>query len=414
MKSSACLSKIMTVLCFILAFATIFSVAAGASFDNTADSAVDDINAASNRYYLPPYVDLTALEINITASEYTVGDKTYAYDGGPIDVTGGKTTDKYGNVCYAVSFKNGKYSNGCTFYQLSSIPSVYIGTSEGINKINRDKNLRDKSAKVLIVDENGEIVYSDEKNNTFSEMKGRGNATWGYAKKPYQIKLGKKTDLFGMGKAKTWILLANYMDESFLRNAVAFKLSDELGLDYSPESTFVNLYVDNIFVGLYQLCEKTQIGTNRIEISDLEELNEKANEGVDLDTLPVRTESSSLSNLTEFTYVAGMKNPEDITGGYLIELDNIHGREEKCHFTTRNGNMYVLKSPECASRDQVLYIATLVSEMEEAIYSPSGKNSKGKHFSEYADVDSLVAMYMSYEMTKNWDAYVGRDRKSVV
>jgi spore coat protein CotH len=87
--------------------------------------------------------------------------------------------------------------------------------------------------------------------------------------------------------AKTWILVAYYMDESFLRNAVAFRLSDELGLDFSPKSTFVNLYVDNTFAGLYQLCEKTQIGTNRIEIADLEELNEKANEGVDLNALQV-------------------------------------------------------------------------------------------------------------------------------
>lgn len=407
MKNRANVSKFTAIICLALAFVTALSVVAGAAFDNTTDSEIDDIKLMSNKYYLPPYVDLTSLELNITASEYTVGDKTYAYDGGPIDVTEGKTTDKYGNVCYAVSFKNGKYSSGYTFYQLSSIPSVYVRTSEGISNINRNKNLRDNNTTVLIVDENGDVVYSDEKNETVSEIKGRGNATWGYAKKPYQIKLGKKADLFGMGKAKTWILLANYMDESFLRNAVAFRLSDELGLDFSPKSTFVNLYVDNTFAGLYQLCEKTQIGTNRIEITDLEELNEKANEGVDLNALPVRTESSTLPNLTEFTYVSGMKNPEDITGGYLIELDNIRGKAEKCRFTTKNNNIYVLKSPECASREQVLYIATLVSEMEEAIYSPDGVNSSGRHYSEYADVDSLVAMYMSYEMTKNWDAYVG-------
>lgn len=407
MKNRANVSKFTAIICLALAFVTALSVVAGAAFDNTTDSEIDDIKLMSNKYYLPPYVDLTSLELNITASEYTVGDKTYAYDGGPIDVTEGKTTDKYGNVCYAVSFKNGKYSSGYMFYQLSSIPSVYVRTSEGISNINRNKNLRDKNTTVLIVDENGDVVYSDEKNETVSEIKGRGNATWGYAKKPYQIKLGKKADLFGMGKAKTWILLANYMDESFLRNAVAFRLSDELGLDFSPKSTFVNLYVDNTFAGLYQLCEKTQIGTNRIEIADLEELNEKANEGVDLNALPVRTESSTLPNLTEFTYVSGMKNPEDITGGYLVELDNIRGKAEKCRFTTKNNNIYVLKSPECASREQVLYIATLVSEMEEAIYSSNGINSKGKHYSEYADVDSLVAMYMSYEMTKNWDAYVG-------
>ena len=407
MKKRARSSKIISALCLAIALLMLFSVAAGAAFDNCSESGTDDIKPMSGKYYLPPYVDLTALEINVTATEYTVGGKTYAYDGGPIDVTPGKTTDKYGSECYYVSLKNGQNTTSYTFYQLSAIPSVYIDTSLGISSINKNKNLRDQATEIIIVDEDGKTVYDDWSMKTVSEIKGRGNATWGYAKKPYQIKLGKKTDLFGMGKAKTWILLANYMDESFLRNAVSFRLADGLGLDFSPKSTFVNLYIDNTFMGLYQLCEKTQIGTNRIEITDLEELNEKANEGVDLDALKTVVESPSLPNITRISYVAGVNDPADITGGYLIELDNIYGQREKSWFTTKNNNTYTVKSPECASREQVLYIASLVSEMEEAIYSPDGKNSLGRHYSEYVDVESLVAIYMTYEMTKNWDAYVG-------
>ena len=407
MKKRVRSSKIISALCLIVAAMTLFSVTAGAVFVNNSESGTDDIKPMSNKFYLPPYVDLTALEPNVTATEYTVGGKTYAYDGGAIDVTQGKTADKYGNECYVVQFKNGQNTTSYTFYKLSSIPSVYIDTSLGISSINKNKSLRDEAAEIIIVDENGETVYDDWAMKTVSEIKGRGNATWGYAKKPYQIKLGKKTDLFGMGKAKTWILLANYMDESFLRNSVSFRLADELGLAYSPKSMFVNLYIDNTFMGLYQLCEKTQIGTNRIEITDLEELTEKANKGVDLDALQTVVESSTLPNVTRFSYVKGVENPADITGGYLIELDNIYGQREKSWFTTKNNNTYTVKSPECASREQVLYIAELVSGMEEAIYSESGKNSLGKHFSEYVDVESLVAMYMTYEMTKNWDAYVG-------
>ena len=399
--------KIFSILCLVLALATIFSVAAGATYKNGTDTEVDDVDPKSNVYYLPSSADITALELDTTASYYEINGEKIEFTGAPIDISGGITTDKYGNTCYKAKLYVGKYALTYTFYVLSDIPNVYVNTSTGVDFLYRSKNNRDTGAEVIITDESGKTVYDDVSAKTNSEIKARGNATFGYAKKPYQIKLGKKTDLFGMGKAKTWILLANYMDSTFIRNTVAFEMADSLGLDYSPKSTFVNLYIDNEYRGLYQLCEKTQIGTNRIEITDLEELNEKANKGVDLDALKTVVESPNLPNLTQISYVSGMSNPADITGGYLIELDNIYGTREKSWFRTANNNVYVLKSPECASREQVLYIAALVSEMEEAIYSESGKNSLGRHFSEYADVESLIAMYMTYEITKNWDAYVG-------
>ena len=407
MKTRRSIKKIMSVLCLALALATVFSVASSAVYKNGTETEVDDVFPKSNVYYLPSNADITALELDISASFYEIGGEKVEFTGGPIDITGGKTTDKYGNTCYTVKLYTGKYGTAYTFYILSEIPNVYVETTYGVEYLHRSKNNRDQSAEIIITDENGKTVYDDVSAKTVSEIKSRGNATFGYAKKPYQIKLGKKTDFFGMGKAKTWILLANYMDSTFIRNAISFEIADTLGLAYSPKSTFVNLYIDNDYYGLYQLCEKTQIGTNRIEITELEELNEKANEGVDLDSLSTVVENVSLSNVSRISYVSGMKDPDDITGGYLIELDNIYGQREKSWFQTKNNNVYTVKSPECASREQVLYIAELVSEMEEAIYSPSGKNSKGKHFSEYVDVESLIAMYMTYEITKNWDAYVG-------
>ena len=407
MKTRKSIGKIMSVFCLVLAMATVLSVAAGATYKNGTQTEIDDVYPNSNVYYLPSNVDMTALELDVSASYWQIGSGEKKEFKGTVDITGGKTTDRYGNTCYKVKLYVGQSATTYTFYILSEIPNVYVETSTGVDFLYRSKENRDKSAEIIITDENGNIVYDDVSAKTNSEIKSRGNATFGYAKKPYQIKLAKKTDLFGMGKAKTWILLANYMDSTFIRNAISFEIADTLGLAYSPKSTFVNLYIDNEFCGLYQLCEKTQIGTNRIEITDLEELNEKANDGVNLNALRTVVESPNLPNLTQISYVSGMSNPADITGGYLIELDNIHGMSEKSWFRTANNNVYTVKSPECASREQVLYIAALVSEMEEAIYSASGKNSKGKHFSEYVDVESLIAMYMTYEITKNWDAYVG-------
>ena len=59
---------------------------------------------------------------------------------------------------------------------------------------------------------------------SYIELKTRGNTTWGVMKWAYQIKFDKKVDLFDMGKAKKWILLANYYDGTFVRNKVIFDL----------------------------------------------------------------------------------------------------------------------------------------------------------------------------------------------
>ena len=42
----------------------------------------------------------------------------------------------------------------------------------------------------------------------FSVMKGRGNYSWSFKRKSYTLKLGKKTDLCGMGKSKKYALVS--------------------------------------------------------------------------------------------------------------------------------------------------------------------------------------------------------------
>lgn len=54
------------------------------------------------------------------------------------------------------------------------------------------------------------------------------------SKKPYKIKLDKKADLFGMGKNKHWVLLANYYDNSLVRNRLTYYLGRKLGMEYTP------------------------------------------------------------------------------------------------------------------------------------------------------------------------------------
>ncbi len=360
--------------------------------------------------YLPSSVDLSAVLIDWDGADFTfvcgaVSGSVKA--GEPVDIASlPLTEDAYGYPCRKISFLQGGKTAVYTVYHDDSLPSFFIESSKGLDYINASKENRDKKAKFLILDETGETEYSDYAAGTTAEIKGRGNATWGYAKKGYQVKLNSKAKLFGMDKAKTWILIPNYCDQSQMHNALAFHLGDTLDLPYNIDYRYVNLYIDGSYRGTYVLCEKVQIGSGRIDIVELEKENENANPTVDFDALPVQRGGAIPGTIvTSYSYATGFTAPADITGGYLVELDNIWGTSEPCHFTTANGSTYVLKSPEYASKAEVEYIAMLIADMEEAICSLDGYNSLGKHYSDYIDVDSFAGVYAVEEMMKNWDAY---------
>ena len=99
-------------------------------------------------------------------------------------------------------------------------------------------------------------------------------------------------------------------------------------------------------------------------------------------------------------------DPDDITGGYLLEFFqwNRYGKKCESGFVTSRGQAIGLRDPEYASKAQVEYIRSFVQDMEDAIYSETGYNSKGKHYSEYMDVDSLVKAYLVQEISQNIDA----------
>ncbi|MCQ2492818.1 MAG: CotH kinase family protein [Lachnospiraceae bacterium] len=109
-------------------------------------------------------------------------------------------------------------------------------------------------------------VVADGKTLTEVEVKGRGNSTWRYVKKPYQIKLKKAENLYGLGETKTWILLANYLDVANLRNDSALYMAGKLGLGFENKGTWVRLYDKDKEKGLYYLCHKNKIGKNELDL----------------------------------------------------------------------------------------------------------------------------------------------------
>ena len=221
---------------------------------------------------------------------------------------------------------------------LSNLPVIYINTCDGQDITSKEEYVSGN----MVIQNNPEsdVVYAGG-----IRIKGRGNSSWGWPKKPYRIKLDKKADLFGMGKNKNWVLLANYLDESLLRNTTAFQISEELGL-VSVQSVWTDVVLNGDYIGNYQLCEQIRIDEDRVDIFDWEAEAKKAaeavagkeSEGFDKDSFE-KFLNKDLSWITSGETVYNGKNytikdyyPDvctDTSGGYLFD----RCRQDRCRST---------------------------------------------------------------------------------
>lgn len=140
---------------------------------------------------------------------------------------------------------------------------MYIETESGNMEYVHESKENKEKAMMSIYTENGKIDYSGE----LKSIKGHGNQTWDeFEKKSYNIEVTSEEELLNMGNASKWILLSNVYDVSNLRNKLVYDFADEVGLEYSPDSKWIDLYINHEYVGLYLLCEKNEISDNRIDI----------------------------------------------------------------------------------------------------------------------------------------------------
>lgn len=280
----------------------------------------------------------------------------------------------------------------------ANVGSMYLISDDPINEGrpfvdgSPDHSTKAKGTMLYVLPD-GTGVYNGE----LTQIKSRGNTAWGNsAKKSYQIKLDKKTDLLGLGddeKEKTRMLLDNANDATLVHNTLAYQLAQMLGLSETPQSAAIDLYYDGEYRGFYLLREKVEINGGRVDIDKLEDAIEEANPGVDLGELPLSTGSNKYGNT--FQYVEGMNSPEDISGGYLVEFDVAYYRTERCWFMTSVG-AFVVKGPENLSYQQMRYISEFVQAAINATVS-------GEDASKYLDVDSCTAVWAVNEFSKNID-----------
>jgi hypothetical protein len=112
----------------------------------------------------------------------------------------------------------------------------------------------------------GRGVYDDFE-TTAMQIRGRGNTTWNYSKKPYRVKFEKKQILADFKKQKNYVLLANYLDPAMMRTEVAYAFGKIIGLDHVNHVIPVDVYLNDIYKGSYMLTEK--VGFNNGSINDL-------------------------------------------------------------------------------------------------------------------------------------------------
>ncbi|MCQ2144606.1 MAG: CotH kinase family protein [Bacteroidales bacterium] len=244
----------------------------------------------------------------------------------------------------------------------TGLPTVFIETPKPITS--KTTWVEGGSIKIVLPDGTVDLEGG-------TSVRGRGNSTWNYVKKPYAIKLDEKAKVLGMPKHKRWVLLANWKDRTLMRNDAAFWLSRHSGLDYTVKGEFVEVVLNGKHVGNYYLCEQIKIDKNRVNIEKME---------------PMETD------------------PELISGGYLLEIDTYYDEVNK--FKSPKFRLpYMFKEPdeEELSPAAFSYLQGYVSELE-AILKDNDR-LQAHEYEEYLDVDSCIDYLIVEELTNNTDFY---------
>lgn len=264
------------------------------------------------------------------------------------------------------------------FARSSNLPTFFINTDSGnMDYLDADKNNAEQGY-IKVISESGMIEYAD----SLPRISERGNSTFSAWKRSYAISLKKEYSLCGLEAGKKWNLLGMFYEHDKIHSKIIYDMAQKLELEYSPSSTWIELYCNGEYKGLFLLTEAITVGEGRVEIHDLDKDNKKNNISVDLNTLlPIREENIAYYEI---------ENPEDISGGYLIEKEIAEElKPEEAFFTTQKCNYtFVVREPKHASKEQVEYIANFVQKIEDSIVEGTDE------YMQYIDMDSFAKQFL--------------------
>lgn len=229
------------------------------------------------------------------------------------------------------------------------------------------------------------------------EVRGRGNSTWAWDKKPYRLKLTNSTALLGMPKGKNWVLLANYADKTLMRNDIAFMFSRNLGMEYTPRSQYVELKLNGVYQGVYQLAEHIRVDPNRVNIPELkvgDTTADKISGGYLLEVDFRHSKAWCLGNTWE-SFCVNNENTL-LKTDYCIESN--HGMQPFCVDTPET----LMDNAWAAQRD---YITKYINDTEAALFGANFKDVN-TGYNAYLDVGSVIDYFLVNELLRNVDGAV--------
>jgi len=182
--------------------------------------------------------------------------------GGKLQFSGATINDFRKDVVYTVG--DVEYTVKFASPQASGLPVIRIDTKDGAPILDRENYVNMTFALTDPNNPKNDVVVE----NTVDGIRGRGNTTWLFSKRPYRIKFDKKQSLFGLPAAKSWVLLSEFLDPTLIKNTIAFELGDRFGLQYNHSYHHVVLYLNGDYRGHYMLTEQNQVGKGRVDIDE--------------------------------------------------------------------------------------------------------------------------------------------------
>ena len=200
-------------------------------------------------------------------------------------------------------------------------------------------------------------------------IKIHGNSTAEMPKKPYRLNLDSKAALLGFNSTSNYILLADYDDKTLLRNDVALHMSELFGMFWTPNNTFVEVYLNGQYEGVYELAEKVEVSKAHLNIGSMDD-----------------------------TDISGT----NLTGGYIGEIDNY--ADETFVFRDLLGLPIALADPDPPVDVQAAYFKQHFMAAEESMYATATFTDPSLGWQAYWDKSSLVNWYLVEEVAANQDA----------
>ena len=326
----------------------------------------------------------------------TIGGQTITSGSTEVDFTGGATL----TVSTADDYRDYKVTVSNTGLPVVVLKHSSAGDFGGVYKdfwAQLSGNARNKFVNFMVrgkdtewVDTDQITVYNANGNIDMTMTCGaklRGNTSQDYPKKPFAIKLTSKTGILGMPKHKRWVLLANWLDHSMIRNTVAFDIAHAIDSAWREHKNIVpaaeyigdgipwNVHGQNVelvvfskegvghHVGNYYLCEQIKIDGNRLNIKDPYE-----------DVLETNS------------------NPTMADCGYLLEVDNNYDEDWK--FKTDNDVPFMFK--DAVNDDILSAVKSKVQGIETNLYN-------GNFAAAYDDLDlnTVIDQWFIWELTMN-------------